>query len=823
MTIFENAEMANHGETRSVMDDSQSARYEMAAEQSAISPDKSKGQHGTDLLAACGAAGLALVKIPTVDGKPTKAPRATGWNKPRTAQNPAGYSTDPAILKNSQGCNFGIYHGASQTLALDLDNVQLTAKVFEEVADIRLSEWLNAPDRAEIKSPKPNRGKLLFKLPADVESVGLKQFKQGGQVVFELRCGNCQDVIFGRHPEGGAYEFIGDPAAIPAIPDVLLDMLTHWDAWLPCLASALGAADRPANVSPNPPRKSDALAGTRDPIHEFNQSRTVASVLRDNGYKPSGGKRFIRPGSASKAPAAVLLSDFPDGLERVYSHGGDVLNDGFAHDAFDCFRLLACGGDWAAALAWSPDITKHNQKLFKEEKARIKATHQAAEKPAESQAKQEVNELPDGTTLSDEDLKVMKKINALHAHVFLGGKNLIASYKFCQVQGATLTFESPGEFVKRFYHKRQIGIGKRKNAGKAWLEWPGKRYFPSGTGFFPDPNACPKDVFNLFQGWKVEPIGGECGPYLYHLEYIICAGDKVAFKYVVQWLAHLLQRPQQKPNVAIVLKSVEGTGKGTMVEPVLEILGVHGNKTNGAYAIAGRFNGLVAGRLLIFADEVELTDKHVADKLKGIISEPTVNLERKGLEIEPLPNYCRLIFASNHAKVLNAGIRERRYLVLEPSDARAQDTEYFSTLWAWIKNEGAAKLLHYLLQVDISDFNPYKCPQTEALIAEKIENLSGIHRFFFTEIMRPEPFGGRARITATELIDEFIAWSAEDGEKIHKAAARNVVGRMMARMNIEVRGRSDRGPGKFYDLPDRAQLVQRFADLLDIPETHLGE
>ncbi|MFI3135943.1 MAG: hypothetical protein QX197_04120, partial [Methylococcaceae bacterium] len=58
---------------------------------------------------------------------------------------------------------------------------------------------------------------------------------------------------------------------------------------------------------------------------------------------------------------------------------------------------------------------------------------------------------------------------------------------------------------------------------------------------------------------------------------------------------------------AIVLKSVEGTGKGAMVEPLLMILGTHGNKTNGSYSLAGRFNGIVANRLLIFADEVDLT------------------------------------------------------------------------------------------------------------------------------------------------------------------------------------------------------------------------
>jgi len=326
---------------------------------------------------------------------------------------------------------------------------------------------------------------------------------------------------------------------------------------------------------------------------------------------------------------------------------------------------------------------------------------------------------------------------------------------------------------------------------------------------------------NFFRGFQVEPEPGDCSPYLDHLRYVMCAGDESTYRYLLGWLGHLFQYPDIKPNVAVVLKSVEGTGKGTMAEPLLRIVGPHGIKTNGAYAIAGRFNGTVANRLLIFADEVDLTEKHVADRLKSIISETTVNMERKGLEMEPLPNYCRLIFASNHSRVISAGIRERRYLVLEPSDKYAQDPHYFKNLWAWIEGNGAAKLLHYLLNVDLSDFDPYRCPQTAALIAEKLSNLRGINQFFYNQITQPEPFGGRARINASELIDDFMKWSVEEGEKVTKAAAANLTGRMMAKLGVEVHGRSDRAGGKFYDLPGKVELVQQFAKMLDIPETEL--
>jgi hypothetical protein len=314
-------------------------------------------------------AGLALVPIPPLNGKPTKAPRAKGWNLPKSSENPGGYSANADDFINANGYNFGLYHGASNTLALDLDDVALARRVFEESTDLDLLAWLENDARVEVKSPKANRGKLLFKLPADFSGAGLRQFKHDGSVIFELRSGNCQDVIHGQHPEGGVYQFVGNPAAIPAAPPILLDMLQHWDDWKPCLESVLGIEQTAPKIAPQRPQQGEQLSGWRNPIQAFNQSNSVQSVLLANGYRQAGKDRFIRPGSESKAPGAVLMRNCADGIERIYSHGGDELNDGFAHDAFDCFRFLACGGDYAKALAWNPDITKHNQRLYQQAQA----------------------------------------------------------------------------------------------------------------------------------------------------------------------------------------------------------------------------------------------------------------------------------------------------------------------------------------------------------------------------------------------------------------------------------------------------------------------
>ena len=289
-------------------------------------------------------AGLHLVEIPPINGKPTKAPKKKGWNQPKSKNNQNGYSNNPDDFKGCDGSNLGVIHGASNTVAFDIDNSELTYKLFEDAADIKITDWLNDDSRFEIKSPKPNRDKLLYKLPPEFSS-DLKQLKYKNEMIFEFRCGNCQDVICGQHPEGGDYQIIGNPESIPEAPPILLDMLQHWENWKPVFDSALGVTE-PPKYKPHKAQQGENMNGWRNPITEFNQSYSCACILMRNDYKRVGKDRFIRPNSESKAPGAVLLNNCKDGIERIYSHGGDALNDGYAHDPFDCMRLLEQGGEW---------------------------------------------------------------------------------------------------------------------------------------------------------------------------------------------------------------------------------------------------------------------------------------------------------------------------------------------------------------------------------------------------------------------------------------------------------------------------------------------
>jgi hypothetical protein len=98
-----------------------------------------------------------------------------------------------------------------------------------------------------------------------------------------------------------------------------------------------------------------------NPIEFFNGVMTVHDVLIRNGYKQTARNRYLHPNSSSKIAGVRILDN-----GRAYSDSSDSLNDGKSHDAFDCFRLLECGGDMKTALNWNSDITRANQRAFYE-------------------------------------------------------------------------------------------------------------------------------------------------------------------------------------------------------------------------------------------------------------------------------------------------------------------------------------------------------------------------------------------------------------------------------------------------------------------------
>lgn len=172
------------------------------------------------------AAGWALVPIEPG----SKGPKTPGWNRRENCIT----TVDQCHRAKS---NIGLAHAYSGTCALDFDDLE-KSRAWLQAKGIRLDDLWDAPDAVRISSGRPNRGKLLFKLPDGVKPLVTHNLQEFG---IELRCAaanghTMQDVLPPSiHPETGqpyrweVDDVVGDWSAPPVLPAAVLFLWQNLD------------------------------------------------------------------------------------------------------------------------------------------------------------------------------------------------------------------------------------------------------------------------------------------------------------------------------------------------------------------------------------------------------------------------------------------------------------------------------------------------------------------------------------------------------------------------------------------------------------------
>lgn len=163
--------------------------------------------------------GFSLVPIPAG----TKGPRTPGWNLKHNAvksqaEMPAGFG-------------IGLAHAYSGTMALDIDDWDVTALVLG-LQGINLQELYDANDAVIVDSGRAGHGKLLYQMPLGM-ALPSKKIIINGITAYELRCATAngltvQDVLPPSiHPDTKQpYRWAGKGhwMRLPEIPQPLLDL-----------------------------------------------------------------------------------------------------------------------------------------------------------------------------------------------------------------------------------------------------------------------------------------------------------------------------------------------------------------------------------------------------------------------------------------------------------------------------------------------------------------------------------------------------------------------------------------------------------------------
>ncbi len=152
-------------------------------------------------------------------------------------------------------------------------------------------------------------------------------------------------------------------------------------------------------------------------------------------------------------------------------------------------------------------------------------------------------------------------------------------------------------------------------------------FLPGETRVFvPEPhglvlNSCPGWCYPLELDYMVDESSIEL--VLYHIRHVWANNNEESYRYIMSWLADLIQNPGRKCGVALVIRSTQGTGKQLILDWFGEnILGDMWLYMPGLKLVTGDFNAILAEKLLVNLDEVGDTTgpEDSASRLKTMIA-----------------------------------------------------------------------------------------------------------------------------------------------------------------------------------------------------------
>lgn len=279
-------------------------------------------------------------------------------------------------------------------------------------------------------------------------------------------------------------------------------------------------------------------------------------------------------------------------------------------------------------------------------------------------------------------------------------------------QGDTLISFWTKESIRQYYENVTYAIRAGRetryvNPVDEWWRDPAtKRY--ARVVFDPSPRERPNDV-NLYDESRLElrEVAGDASPIADFIRNIICAGDEASYSWVILWLAHLVQRPEERPGSALVLYGNGGAGKGTFGEIVRRLVAPYCLTVSDPSHLVGQFAGPLLSTSLVVVSEEAIygKDPAAANKLKGMISQTVQQVEAKGQQAVQMDVFFRVIFDSNNSAAvrIEGNNSERRYMVLNVADAMINNREAFEALYAHINGPAMAAFLQ-----DLIDYNPAK-------------------------------------------------------------------------------------------------------------------
>ena len=196
-------------------------------------------------------------------------------------------------------------------------------------------------------------------------------------------------------------------------------------------------------------------------------------------------------------------------------------------------------------------------------------------------------------------------------------------------------------------------------------------------------------VFSYFRGYdyqQLDTVKEELiQPFLNHVKEVIADGNDEVYKYILVWIASILQKPNFKTGTTLVILGKQGTGKNTFFTDIIcKLMARYANENITTIdSVIGKFNAVLENKKLLILNELQSIDSNKylnSDALKSVITDKSININQKNEPERLCENVANFIMVSNNEIPIKIESSDRRYVVSKTSDKHRGDFDYFEKL-----------------------------------------------------------------------------------------------------------------------------------------------
>ncbi len=212
--------------------------------------------------------------------------------------------------------------------------------------------------------------------------------------------------------------------------------------------------------------------------------------------------------------------------------------------------------------------------------------------------------------------------------------------------------------------------------------WPGKDRFVTE-------DTIPK--LNMWVAPDLDALPGDPAPFLEFVNYLV--GEERAWV-ILDFIGHLVRHPGDKILWTPLIQGNYGIGKSILGRCVEALLGKRNVRRPTNSQLHEQYTTYMHNCQLVVVEELMAQGRlAMNNKLKDMITEPTISIREMYKNPYTILNRTNLMFLTNHEDSIVIHKDDRRFSVLF-SSARPRTKEYYGQMLAWI-DANAGALLGY--------------------------------------------------------------------------------------------------------------------------------